>query len=169
MSGKKIRPTADRTREAIFNIIAPDIEGAVVLDLFAGTGAFGLEALSRGAEFALFIDIDGDCIRLLQHNIRSVGVAQRADVLQWDLAKNLNCLHSLQYRYDLVFMDPPYGGEMIATTLAHLLGSHSLQSGACLIAEHSRHEPDLQTALPITLSDQRRYGKTLVSFFHYVV
>ena len=167
--GTKTRPTANRTREAIFNILAYQIPGCRVLDLFAGTGAFGIEALSRKADAAVFIESDKDAVAVLQSNIKSLGLEGQTRIIRWDLIKNLNCLNSLSHPLDLVFMDPPYLKNMIAPTLRNLHLSQSLVHGARIIVEHSRREPVLVGQLPFEITDQRKYGKTLVTFLNYVV
>jgi 16S rRNA (guanine966-N2)-methyltransferase len=167
--GTKTRPTANRTREAIFNILASQIPGSQVLDLFAGTGAFGIEALSRKADAAVFIDIDKDAISVLQANIKSLGLEGRTRIIRWDLIKNLNCLNSLSQSFDLVFIDPPYLKNKITPTLRNLHISQSLVCGARIIVEHSERETVLAEQLPYEIADQRKYGKTLVTFLVYVV
>ena len=167
--GTKTRPTANRTREAIFNILASQIPGSRVLDLFAGTGAFGIEALSRKADAAVFIDNDNDSISVLQANIECLSLERQTKILRWDLIKNLNCLNSLNIAFDLVFMDPPYLKNMIEPTLRNLHFSQSLVSGTRVIVEHSRREPALAGQLPFEIADQRKYGKTLVTILDYVV
>ncbi|CAB1064270.1 16S rRNA (guanine(966)-N(2))-methyltransferase (EC [Olavius sp. associated proteobacterium Delta 1] len=167
--GTKTRPTANRTREAIFNILASQIPGSRVLDLFAGTGAFGIEALSRKADAAVFIDIDTDSISVLQANIESLFLERQTKIIRWDLIKNLNCLHSLSIAFNLVFMDPPYLKNMIEPTLRNLHISQSLVSGTRVIVEHSEREPALAGQLPFEIADQRKYGKTLVTILDYVV
>jgi 16S rRNA (guanine966-N2)-methyltransferase len=167
--GIKTRPTANRTREAIFNILAFQIPGCRVLDLFAGTGAFGIEALSRKADAAVFIDNNKDAICVLQANIKSLNLEGQTQIIRWDLIKNLNCLSSLSLSFDLVFLDPPYLKNMIEPTLLNLHLSQSLSSGARIIAEHSQREPVLVRQLPFEIADQRKYGKTLVTFLDYVV
>ena len=167
--GIKTRPTANRTREAIFNILVSQIPGCRVLDLFAGTGTFGIEALSRKAHAAVFIDNDKDAISVLQANIKSLSLAGQTQIIRWDLVKNLNCLNSLSLPFDLVFMDPPYLKNMIEPTLRNLHLSQSLADGARIIVEHSQREPVLARQLPFEIIDQRKYGKTLVTFLDYVV
>ena len=167
--GTKTRPTADRIREAIFNIIAFQIQDATVLDLFAGTGAFGIEALSRKADAAVFIDIDNSCLSVLQANIESLALERQTQIIRWDLIKNLNCLNAIDIAFDPVFMDPPYLKNMIEPTLRNLHISQSLASGALVIVEHSQREPVVARPLPYEVADQRKYGKTLVSFLNYVV
>ncbi len=167
--GTKTRPTAERIREAIFNILAFQIQESTVLDLFAGTGAFGIEALSRGAESVVFVDVDNDSISVLQENIRSVFLESPTKILRWDLTRNLNCLGSLRSAFNLIFMDPPYNKNMIEPTLYNLHSSQSMENGAWIVVEHSYLEPVLKSQLPFEISDQRRYGKTLVSFLNYVI
>ena len=167
--GTKTRPTAERIREAIFNILAFEIQGTTVLDLFAGTGAFGIEALSRGAESVVFVEVANDSISVLQENIRSLSLECPTKIIQWDLTRSLSCLDPLRSAFSLVFMDPPYNKNMIEPTLIHLHSSQSLKIGARIVVEHSYLEPVSKSFSPFEISDQRRYGKTLVSFLKYVV
>jgi 16S rRNA (guanine966-N2)-methyltransferase len=141
----------------------------VVLDLFAGTGAFGLEALSRGAEYAAFADVERDAITVLQRNIQVCRFEEKTWFAQWDITKNLNCLRGFEPAFSLVFLDPPYNRNLILPSLTNLIASQCLEKGACIVVEHSPKEPILQNQPLIQLTDQRRYGKTLVSFFAYMV
>jgi 16S rRNA (guanine966-N2)-methyltransferase len=167
--GSKTRPTANRTREAIFNMLASQIPGARVLDLFAGTGALGIEALSRKADAAVFIDNGQDSISVLQSNLESLALERQTKIIRWNPVKNLNCLKSLSIAFDPVFMDPPYQKNMIEPTLRNLHISQSLVSGTRVIVEHSHREPVLAGQLPFEIADQRKYGKTLVTILDYVV
>ena len=165
--GTKTRPTADRIREAIFNILAFQIRGSTALDLFAGTGAFGIEALSRGAKSVVFVDVEDDSISVLQENIKRFSLEGLTKILRWDLTRNLNCLGSLRSAFNLVFMDPPYNKNKIEPTLFNLHSSQSMEMGARIVVEHSYLEPILWSQSPFEMYDQRRYGKTLVSFLNY--
>jgi len=107
LHGSATRPTAGMVREALFNICADRIRNARVLDLFAGTGAFGLEALSRGATAAVFIDSDKRAVELIRKNITACRATDAAMVFKCDAVSNLNCIGQPGYRFDLVFMDPP--------------------------------------------------------------
>ena len=167
--GTQTRPTANRTREAIFNILAFQIPGSRVLDLFAGTGAFGIEALSRQADTTVFVDNDKESLAVLQANIKTLSLQGQTRIIRWDLIKNLNCLNSFSLTFDLVFMDPPYSKNMIEPTLRNLHLSRCLVSGARIIVEHSQREAVLAKQLPVEIADQRKYGKTLVTFLDYVV
>jgi 16S rRNA (guanine966-N2)-methyltransferase len=173
--GRGIRPTADRVRESIFNILAPSIRQAVVLDLFAGTGAMGIEALSRGAAEAVFLDHGPKALAAIRKNISACGLDRHARTIHWDAAKGLGCLATLPHRFTLVFMDPPYRHGLVEPTLADLHAVGALAAGARIVVEHSREEPiqisigetELTAVFPVV--DSRRYGKTLVSFFGYVI
>jgi 16S rRNA (guanine966-N2)-methyltransferase len=167
--GVKTRPTANRTREAVFNILAPHLRDSRVLDLFAGTGAFGIEALSRKARSAVFVDNDDDAVHVLQSNVRILALERQSKILQWDLLKNLNCLRSMPGGFDLVFLDPPYEQGMIAPALQNLHESQSVDRGAIVVVEHSRNEPVPVRQKPYQTVDQRKYGKSLVTILNYVI
>jgi len=168
-SGLRTRPTAERTREAIFNILGATVQQAHVLDLFAGTGAFGIEALSRGAASALFIEVDRQACAVLTGNLQACGMPNMARVLRWDASRNLNCLRNHDPRFQLVFMDPPYGRGLVEPALSHLHLAHCASDGAHLVIEHDRDDRLPEPAKPYRLLDQRRYGRTLVSFLTYVL
>lgn len=167
--GQTIRPTSDRLREAIFNILSNRVRLAVVLDLFAGTGALGIEALSRGAHSATFIEKDKTVVSILEENIRSCSLRDKTQVIQWDVLKNLNCIRSIRPRFNLVFLDPPYRTDMLRPALSHLHDSRALASRATLVVEHSRFEAIPTTLDAFQLEDERRYGKSLVSFLEYMI
>jgi len=167
--GTLIRPTADRLRESIFNILSNLVKKAVVLDLFAGTGALGIEALSRGAESAVFIDDNKTALSVVERNIQACAVDNRSQIIRWNIVKNLNCLRSIGSKFDLVFMDPPYNNGMIKPTLINLHDSGSLGNEACIVIEHNCLEPIPETCRQFELIDQRKYGKKLISFIRYVV
>lgn len=166
---RAIRPTADRVRESIFNILADRISDSRVLDLFAGTGAMGLEALSRGAKHAVFIDNYPAALMLIDRNIRACDWTDRADIIRWDLRRNLNCIQSPNESFTLVFIDPPYESQLIATILTHLDHSGTLAGEAWVIVEHGVNDIPKTGPDTFDLKDQRTYGKTLVSFFRYMV
>ena len=167
--GASTRPTSDRTREAIFSIIGPEVRGARVLDLYAGTGALGIEALSRGAQSAAFIDVSRQALSVLEANLAALALEVSINVIRWDLTRNLNCLRSSPRAFNLVFMDPPYNHNLVTSTLNHLHASRCLENGARIIVEHSQRESVESELAPIEVIDRRRYGKTLVSFLNYVV
>ena len=167
--GTNTRPTADRVREAIFNILQETVSGTSVLDLFAGSGALALEAISRGAATALSIDNDPAAAAAMRHNILHCGVAASMQAVQWDIQAGLGLLRRYPETYSLVFMDPPYGTRLASIAMAHLHAEQCTAPNATIVIEHD------QTTLPeavdgfCTLADRRRYGKTLVSFFTTMV
>jgi 16S rRNA (guanine966-N2)-methyltransferase len=167
--GLNIRPTADRLRETVFNLLAPQLADANVLDLFAGTGALGIEALSRGAESATFVDKSKPAISVIERNIRWCSLDMYSRVFKWDIIRNLNCLRHSATPINLVLIDPPYNKNMLHPTLRNLHQCHALDKETCIVVEHSIFEP-LSEKLPgFNMLDQRRYGKTLVSFLFYMV
>jgi 16S rRNA (guanine966-N2)-methyltransferase len=169
LPGFATRPTTDRVRESIFNIIAADIENARVLDLFAGTGALGLEALSRGAASAVFIDASDAAIKIICKNIAACRAEAQCRVIRRDIRKNLNFLDPENGTFDLVFMDPPYGQNLILPALENLMKKDVMKNPATIIIEHSAREPIPENLPGLHLADRRAYGKTLVSFLTVVL
>lgn len=154
--GGRTRPTADRVREALFSMLGP-LEDARVLDLFAGSGALGLEALSRGAGEATFVDSSPAAIRAVRANLESLGAG--AEVRRADARAFLRNARSAGRQYDLVFLDPPYQragavAEALAGDLAAVLAPR-----ARVVAESDRRSP---LELPLPLLTERRYGDTVI-------
>lgn len=158
-SGEGTRPTSDRVREALFSILGP-LAGLRVLDLFAGTGALGLEALSRGAEHATFVERDRRALAALRHNLEALGVpADAARVHPRDAAAFLRDAVRRDDKYDLVLLDPPYRDvDRLAPVLDAGLRP-LLREGTRVVAETDRRQP---LALDLPLGDERRYGDTLI-------
>jgi 16S rRNA (guanine966-N2)-methyltransferase len=161
-AGREIRPTSDRTREAIFNILAhadwaPEIEGARVLDAFCGTGALGLEALSRGASHAVFMDQGREALDLVRRNIAALGIGDRSAVLRADAVRPPRA----QAACTVVFLDPPYGKGLASTALNALIERGWCVSGGVAVVETGLEDP-----LDIDLErfDERVYGDTRVYF-----
>ena len=162
-----IRPTCDRVREALFNILADRIDGSNVLDLFAGTGAIGIEALSRGASFALFVDQSLEAGRLIETNLRTCFHRPQAAFVQLNLAASVH-LQPVQTRmppatrFDLVFMDPPYQKKLAEHMLAVVQKSDILANNALVIVEEHRSVILPAEVGVLTILDQRRYGETRI-------
>lgn len=167
--GTAIRPTSDRVRESIFNIIRQRVAGSKVLDLFAGTGALGIEALSRGAKTATFVDRSVSSLSIISRNLKSFKVEDRSKTIKWDIHKNLNCLKTLPSFFDLVFMDPPYDMDIANRALENLHKCEALEKEAMIVVEHSPKEKIEIEAPVFSSADERRYGKTLVSFLIYML
>ena len=162
---RRIRPTADRLRESVFNILAGRAAGAAVLDLFAGTGAMGIEALSRGAASACFVDHSTRAVALIRRNLALCGFAGDIRVLHRDACHGF-APEAAGPVFDLVFMDPPYDRGLVAPSLETWLGSKALAPGALVVVEHACTEVIAPPAPPWKVADQRRYGKTVVSFLN---
>ena len=165
--GMETRPTADRLRETLFNILAGDVRGAVVLDLFAGTGALGLESMSRGARCCVFIENRKEALAVIRKNCAACpDFIQRSKVICWDVSQNLNCIKSQTPGFDLVFADPPYGKNLLSPALSALAKSESLAQGARIVLEHGSEDPVPQVQ-GFHLFDQRTYGRTTVTFLTF--
>lgn len=165
--GSATRPTTDRVRESIFNILAHgveglEIEGARVLDLFAGTGAMGLEAISRGARFCQFVDDSADARGLIRKNADSLGVIGLAKIWRRDATDLGPC--APQPGFDLVFADPPYGKGLGEKALRSLIDGQWLNPNAIVVLEESV-KAELASASGLTLIDERDYGDTKVRFY----
>ena len=163
--GLKTRPTSDKVKESIFNILRLDFEGKEVLDLFAGTGNLGIEALSRGAMSAVFIENNRRAISILERNLNNCNFIDRSEIIESNVALGIKSLENKGLSFDLVFLDPPYEEQFLKGTLVKVSRSKILKDGALVTAEHSHLESIEQHVERLTLVDQRRYGKTLVSFF----
>jgi 16S rRNA (guanine966-N2)-methyltransferase len=144
LKGLALRPTSDRLRETLFNVLAPNIAGSRFLDLFAGTGAIGIEALSRGAAEVVFIENHAPAVTLIRRNLESLGINSGATVLAVDVLRGLALLASQKQSsapgYDFVFLDPPYAAAEDYFRVLEFLGSTELLApGGIVIAEHRRN------------------------------
>lgn len=162
-----IRPTSARAREAVFNILGPLVKDAAVLDLFAGTGAMGLEALSRGARLAVFVDRTRQAIELILRNIRLCGFSDRSTVVRRDLAKDFLFLQELRPAngFELVFIDPPYRLELGGLVLTGLAALKMVHPGGWIIVEHGFKDALPELVGDLALFDRRRYGEAGFWFY----
>lgn len=165
--GHMTRPTADRVRESIFNVLGQRLSGEKVLDLFAGSGAMGLEALSRGAATALFVDRDPEAILACRTNLRSLGWLERGEVLRSEALRAIGELERAGSSFDLVFVDPPYdpGPESFLEALG---GSGILRRGATVVAEHDARWVAGESFGILRREDRRSFGGTGISYFRAV-
>ena len=156
--GRATRPTADRVREALFSSLG-ELTSSRILDLFAGSGALGIEALSRGASHAVFVDAAASATAVIDANLAALGISARGEVVRMPALRALACTPVRDHLYDLVFLDPPYRqagslGPALSLALPPLLADQ-----ARVVAESDRREP-LELDLP--LHSERRYGDTLI-------
>lgn len=156
-----VRPTSDRLRETLFNVLAPDVVGARVLDVYAGTGAVGLEALSRGAAAVTFVEQDHRAVTLIGKNLARCGVSDAYVIVARDAA---DALRPGRFdRFDIVFLDPPY---TLATrdAVLPLAAAHVAVDGV-LVLEHAHRQPPPATAGTLTLSRTLRQGDSALTFY----
>lgn len=165
--GQLVRPTADRVKEALFSILGSrvDLEGATVLDVFAGSGALGIEALSRGAAAVTFVEQEPAARRVLDANLTRCGMTGQGRILAQSATAALAGLAEDGIRFDGVLMDPPYGQGLADRTLARLGDGPLLQPGGWVAAEHHVDDRLAETYGTLRLTTAKRYGKTVVSLY----
>lgn len=164
--GPQTRPTAGRLREALFNICQNRIEGAAFLDLFAGSGAMGFEALSRGAQSATFVDSHRESIQSIKANAAHLLVESRAHVLKGDVIPTLAWLEKQGHAFDIIFADPPYGikdvhsSRLLSEQIVCWIDSHTLlkPGGVLFIEEDFSLQPSLTDLKTLILKDSRKVG-----------
>ncbi len=161
-AGAATRPTSEKVRQALFNIL-DDVTGDHVLDLFAGTGALGFEALSRGAASATFIDLARPALNVLRENLATLGVADRATLVAGD-AVALAARHVPASPWRIVFVDPPYRTDLAVRAVAALPVVH-LAERAVIVIEHDRRNAPPDAVGSLLRTDERRYGDTFLSFY----
>lgn len=163
--GLDVRPTGDRVKESVFNIISNHIEQADVLDLFAGTGNLGLEALSRGAKGAVFVDSAATSLSVLKENALHTCLAERSAFIKADALKAIDRLFQDGRKFDLIFCDPPYNKGFVLAILAKIDEKLILKPGGILILEHSKHEPCNIPTIILRMMRREEYGETVMTFF----
>ena len=160
--GTHTRPTADRVKEALFSIIQFDVPTAKVLDLFGGTGQLGIEALSRDAKYAVFVDEREDACKLIRDNLRKTRLEQSAKVVRCDYAAYLR---SCNEKYDIIFLDPPYAEVFLENSLKMITEIDILETGGIIVTERPLGK-DLLCDFPgYTRSKDYKYGNTLLTIY----
>ncbi len=163
--GETTRPITDRVKSALFNILMGRVKDACFLDLFAGTGAVGIEALSRGARQAVFVERDERAASTIRHNLQATGLAERARLVRADVFK---FIASYQGRpFDIVYVAPPQYRGLWARTLQALDTSSLIASAGLAIAQIYPKEYETLALTHLVLSDQRKYGSTLLCFYQW--
>ena len=161
--GMNTRPTTDRVKENVFNLIQDHVRDADVLDLFAGTGQLGIECLSRGAAFAVFVDRRPDAAALTRENLKLCGLTDRSRVVAGD---SMEFLKAAREKYDLIFLDPPYETELLETAIAHIARHDLLNVHGMMIAEHPVDKALPALSAPYRMGRTYRYGKIAVTIYH---
>ncbi len=165
--GQSLRPTADRVKEALFNILPHDLSGWKVLDLFAGTGNLTFEALSRGAAEACLVDVSREAGKMIRKNIEALGFSRSARILIIPVLRAIHVLAGRGDKFDLILTDPPYDKGWVERVLRSLAQEELLEEDGILVVEHSTREEMKESYGSMVLQDQRRYGGTCLSFFGY--
>ena len=160
--GMQTRPTSDRVKEALFSIVQFDVPGKRVLDLFGGTGQLGIEALSRGAKSAVFVDAGDKACNLIRENLRRCKMDNNAQIIRGDYLQYLQTCHD---RFGLVFLDPPYAEVFLENALKKITEIDILESGGIIVAERPAGK-ELSWFFPgFTRSKDYKYGKTLLTLY----
>jgi len=159
-----IRPTSDRVKESLFGILGDRVKERRVLDLFAGTGNLGIEALSRGARRAVFVEMGRQAVPVIRRNLAECGMWDRSEIVPKDVIRAIGVLKERSERFDLILVDPPYGKGMVQRTLLKLSSNPIYHDDSILVIQHDRREPLSSSAGNWNLIRQKRIGDTLISF-----
>jgi 16S rRNA (guanine(966)-N(2))-methyltransferase RsmD len=167
LQATSIRPTTDSVKELIFNVLGQVFPADLVLDVFAGTGSLGIEALSRGAARAIFIENDRIAQELIQHNIERTGFTDCTEVLRLPAQKAIRRLGRRKAGFDLILADPPYNADLLNDTIAALVEWKLLKHGGWFVLEHSCHMVPDEQFDRLLRTMKKRQGETEVSFYRY--
>ena len=162
LKGMETRPTTDRVKEAIFSIVQFEIEGRRVLDLCAGTGQMGIEALSRGAAHCTFVDVRRDAVQLIRDNLNHTALSDRSEVHQADY---LAYLSRNQEKFDVIFLDPPYEGEILNKALQVITSIDKVSENGIIICENGSNLDWPAVPAPYGLQKEYQYGKIRVAVY----
>ncbi len=161
-SGMDTRPTTDRVKEALFSIIQFDIPGTVVLDLFGGTGQLGIEALSRGAKAATFVDLRSDACRLIKENLKKTKMDDRSEIINSDYGTYLK---TTQKKFNIIFLDPPYAEDFLENSLKMITEIDILQTSGIIVTERPLEKTLLLDFNGFQRSKDYKYGNTLLTIY----
>ncbi len=165
IKGIDTRPTSDKVKESIFNIIATEIIDSNVLDVFAGTGSLGIEALSRGAKKAVFIDKSMDSCDIIRENLAHTKLADRAEIYSKDYKSGIERLYRNGYKFDLIFLDPPYNKNFIQNTLKLVTKNDIISDDGIIVVEHSHSDGLPESCGKLKAVDTRKYGDTMITIY----
>lgn len=165
VEGQAVRPTSDRLRETLFNVLAPRIDDARFLDICAGSGAVGIEALSRGASRATFIDASRRACSVIEANLAALDITNQATIINRDAVAALKRLASEGEQFDIVFFDPPYQSEIYSQVIELLGASTLLDDGACVIVEHRAKTPPASESGELRAYREIKQGESALTFY----
>ncbi len=165
VKGKRIRPTSDRVKEGLFNVLAPYIQDARVLDLFSGTGSLAVEALSRGALNAVLVDRDRESIRAIIENLRTTGFMEKSRVIRMKVSEAVKKLSHSCEKFDIILIDPPYGMRLAEKTALSVVKEGLTADGGIVVAESDTNETTDNTGSELMPVMKKKYGRTVLSFY----
>lgn len=165
VKGQKTRPTADRVKEAIFNVLAHRVEGTNFLDLFGGTGNIGLEALSRGARTATFVEKCSGALKVLRANVKECGFVDAVYIFAIDALKALEIFKEKKIRFNIIFLDPPYGFEFLEEIIAKAVANELLVEQGIVIVETNKNISLPSSFQSLVKVRENVYGDTKITYF----
>lgn len=168
LRGQNTRPTADRVRQVVFDILTPSIEGCRFLDLCAGTGAVGLEAVSRGAQKSVLLEKDSAAVRVIKRNARALGLTPRVEIIEGDARSALRALVRRAVPFDTIYLDPPYESDLYETLLNGIGAGGLLAPDGRLVAEHFHKRPLAERFGSLVRNREERIGDHRLSFYAVV-
>jgi len=165
VNGNTTRPTTDKVKESLFNILGPFFNGGVVLDLFAGSGGLGIEALSRGMDQAIFIEKDGKAYQNLKENIEKCRYEKVAEAYRNDATRALKLLMKREVQANLIFLDPPYAKHSYYKMVEDIITNHIVAKDGIIVCEHDNQLKLPQQMATFTKYREEKYGSTIISFY----
>ncbi|MDZ5470675.1 16S rRNA (guanine(966)-N(2))-methyltransferase RsmD [Bacillus sp. 31A1R] len=166
--GNTTRPTTDKVKEAMFNIIGPYFNGGIGLDLFAGSGGLGIEALSRGADKVIFVDRDGKAIQTIKENIKTCGLEEKTEVYRNDADRAIKAILKRELVLDYIFLDPPYKKQQLLNLLTLIDKEKLLSENGVIVCEHSS-EVELPNEIgSFFMKKYEKYGIIAISIYTYM-
>lgn len=160
-----VRPTTDRVKESLFNMINPYMMESNILDLFAGTGSLGIECLSRGASKCTFVDVSRESIALVKSNIKKARFENESEVLNLDFKDAISKLKIKNNKFDVIFMDPPYYKDMFIDALEKIDNANILEEDGIIIVEHDTKDKFPEEIGSLEKSRDKKYGNTTLTFY----
>ncbi|ACZ01096.1 16S rRNA (guanine(966)-N(2))-methyltransferase RsmD [Streptobacillus moniliformis] len=163
--GKETRPTLERVKEAIYSIISTKVEDAIFLDLYSGTGNMSFEAMSRGANRAVMIEMDKEALRVIIENVNNLNLDKKCRAYKNDVMRAIEILENKNEKFDIIFMDPPYKENLTEKTLKKLSNHDILDKDGIIICEHGKYEKLSDEIGNFVKFDEREYNKKIVTFY----